>query len=40
MSGAVMVMIDNAQVENSSVQYNYTLNPVFYNVIPPTTILG
>ena len=40
VSGAVMVMIDNAPVTNSSVQYSYTLNPEFYNVIPSTTILG
>ena len=40
MSGAVMVMIDNATADNISVQYNYTLNPDFYSVIPTNTILG
>jgi hypothetical protein len=40
MGGPVMVMIDSAPVSNDSVQYNYTLNPEFYNVIPSTTILG
>ena len=40
VNGVVMVMIDNATAESSSVQYNYTLNPEFYNVIPSTTILG
>ena len=40
VSGAVTVMIDNAAVTNGSVQYSYTLNPEFYNVIPSTTILG
>ena len=40
VSGAVMVMIDGATASDSSVQYSYTLNPEFYNVIPSTTILG
>ena len=40
MSGAVMVMIDNAMADNSSVQYSYTFNPEFYSVIPTNTILG
>ena len=40
MSGAVMVMIDGATASDSSVQYSYTLNPEFYNVIPSTTIPG
>ena len=40
VSGAVMVMIDNATADNSSVQYNYTLNPEFYSVSPTNTILG
>ena len=40
MSGLVRVMIDGATVSSVSVQYNYTLNPEFYNVIPQSTILG
>jgi hypothetical protein len=39
MGGLVMVMIDNALVSNDSVQFNFTPNPEFYNVIPSTTIL-
>jgi hypothetical protein len=39
MGGPVMVMIDSAPVSNGNVQYNYTPNPEFYNVIPSTTIL-
>ena len=40
VSGAVMVMIDNATADNSRVQYNYTPNPEFYSVSPTNTILG
>ena len=41
MSGAVTVMIDDATVRNDSyVQYMYTPNPEFYNVIPSNTLLG
>ena len=40
MSGLVMGMIDNATASNISVQYNYTPNPEFYNVIPSNAILG
>ena len=39
-SGAVMVMIDNATADNSSVQYSYTPNPEFYSVIPTNIIFG
>jgi hypothetical protein len=40
MGGPVMVMIDGATANSNQVQYNYTPNPEFYNVIPSTTILG
>ena len=40
INGPVMVMIDGATASNNSIQYNYTLNPEFYSVLPMNTILG
>ena len=40
MSGPVMVFIDSATVNNTSVQFTYTLNPELVSVTPSETILA
>lgn len=38
LSGPVSVLIDSATISNDSVQFTYTFNPEFYNVLPLNTI--
>ena len=40
VNGLVVVNIDDAMVDNTSVHFTYTPNPKFYNVSPSNTILA